>query len=74
VVPAVAVLITEGVHVPVINSVELTGKVPGVAPSQYGPKAINEGVTGAFTVIPIVFELEGDPVAQVSEEVNSHIT
>ena len=50
VVPAVAVLIVAGLHVPVIPLVDVVGSVPGVDPTQYGPKAVNVGVTFVFTV------------------------
>ena len=33
---------------------EVPGKVPGVAPTQYGPNAVNVGVTGALTNTVIV--------------------
>ena len=54
VVPAVAVLIVEGSHVPVMLFREVVGNVPGVAPTQYGPNCVNEGVTEPLTEISIV--------------------
>jgi hypothetical protein len=44
VVPVVAVLIVDGVQVPVILLLEVVGKVPGVSPEQYGPMASKVGV------------------------------
>lgn len=54
VVPAEAVLIVAGLQVPVIALVEVPGNVPGVSPTQYGPKAVNAGVTFIFTATSIV--------------------
>ena len=42
--------IVEGLHVPVIELVDVVDKVAGVAPWQYGPIAAKVGVTGALTV------------------------
>ncbi len=39
-----------GLHVPLIPLVEVPGKAAGAAPTQYGPRAVNVGVTLAFTV------------------------
>ena len=44
VLPALAVLIVAGFQVPVIPLLEVVGRVPGVAPTQYGPKVLNVGV------------------------------
>ena len=33
-----------GDHVPVIPLSDVVGKTPGVAPTQYGPNAVNVGV------------------------------
>ena len=40
-----------GLHVPVIAGelVELPGNNPGIAPTQYGPKAENVGIIFGFT-------------------------
>ena len=58
-VPAVAVLIVVGLHVPVIAGVlvELPGNNPGVAPTQYGPNAVNVGVIGDDNEIAEVPEI-----------------
>jgi len=54
VVPALAVLIAEGDHVPVMLFVDVVAKVAGVAPTQYGPSAVNAGVVFALTTTFIV--------------------
>lgn len=43
-----------GLHVPFIEFVEVSGKMPGVCPAQYGPKAMKVGVALAFTKTLIV--------------------
>jgi predicted benzoate:H+ symporter BenE len=53
VVPAVAVLIVAGFHVPLIPLLEAAGSVGAVAPTQSGPIAVNTGVTCAAIVISI---------------------
>ena len=45
VVPAVVVLIAAGFHEPAIPLLEVTGNVPGAAPTQYDPEILNKGVT-----------------------------
>jgi hypothetical protein len=54
-----------GLHVPVIvgELVELPGNNPGVAPTQYGPKAENVGVTFGFT-FTVTEALLGHPDAE----------
>lgn len=52
VVPDADVFITAGLHVPETPLVDVAGKVPGVAPTQYGPIAENAGVTS----LPMVRE------------------
>ena len=47
-------LIAEGLHVPVMPFVDVVGKVAGVAPTQYGPSAVNAGVVFALTTTFIV--------------------
>ena len=55
IVPAEAVLIAAGLHVPVMPFVEVPGNAPGAAPTQYGPKAANAGVTMAVpTTLPLI--------------------
>mgnify|MGYP007124341029 CR=1 FL=1 len=49
VVPTLAVLITEGLHVPVMPFVDVVAKVAGVAPTQYGPSAVNVGAVSVCT-------------------------
>jgi transcription antitermination factor NusG len=58
VVPAVDVEIMAGDQMPLIEGVlvELLGNVPGVAPTQYGPKVVNVGVILALTTTVIVVE------------------
>jgi hypothetical protein len=55
VVPALAVLIAAGDHVPVMLFVEVDGNVAGVAPTQYGPAASNDGVISVETTILVVY-------------------
>src|SRR5660398_222877 len=43
-----------GDHVPVIPFSDVVGKVPGVAPTQYGPNWVNVGVTFVVTTTVIV--------------------
>jgi hypothetical protein len=66
IVPAAAVFITAGLQVPVIPLTDVPGKVPGVAPTQYGPKAVKAGVALAFTVTDIVAVVAHKPVAGVN--------
>ena len=54
VVPTAEVFIVEGLHVPFIPFVEVVGKVPGVAPTQYGPRAVNVGMILLLIVTIIV--------------------
>src|SRR6186713_1152322 len=53
VVPAAAVLMVAGFHVPVILLLETAGKPGAAAPTQSGPIAVNTGVTCAAIVISI---------------------
>src|SRR5678815_5020515 len=57
VVPAAAVLIVAGFHVPVIPLLDSVGNAGAVAPTQSGPIAVNTGVTCAAIVISIEAEL-----------------
>lgn len=52
--PAVAVEIVVGFHVPVTPLFDVLGKAAGVAPTQYAPKAVKVGVMVAVTVTVIV--------------------
>ena len=55
--PALAVLMVAGFHVPVMPFVEVVGRVPGVAPTQYGPRWVKVGVTEVLTttiIVPVV--------------------
>ena len=54
VVPNVAVEIVFGLQVPAIPFVEVPGKLPGVAPTQYGPIAEKVGVITDVTFTLIV--------------------
>ena len=45
IIPAVAVLIEEGLQVPVIPFSDVVGSVPGTSPTQYGPHWVKVGVT-----------------------------
>ena len=58
IVPAAAVLIVAGAHVPEIPFVDVSGSASGVAPTQYGPSWVNTGAIDVVTVISIV---AGDP-------------
>ena len=54
-VPADAVLIVDGFHVPGILLVDVNTNTPGVVPTQYGPKAANVGVTRVLLVtLPLI--------------------
>ena len=53
-VPAAVVDMVAGFHVPVILLLDVMGKVAGVAPTQYGPNAVNVGVILELIVILIV--------------------
>lgn len=48
------VLITEGLHVPVIPLVEDVGRPGAVSPLQKGPIGLKVGISGASTVTSIV--------------------
>ncbi len=54
-------LIVDGNHVPVIPLFEVLGNVPGVSPIQYGPSAVNVGVTSGVTVTVIVVVVAQPP-------------
>ena len=55
-----------GLHVPVIPLVDVPGNVPGVAPAQYGPKAVNEGVISVFTDTDMVAVVAHCPAVGVN--------
>lgn len=63
--PAVVVDIVAGFHVPVILLFEVRGKVAGVAPTQYGPNAVNVGVIFELMVMLIVLVEAHCPVVGV---------
>jgi hypothetical protein len=52
--PGEVVEIEEGDQVPAMLLLELAGKATGVAPWQYGPNCVNNGVVFGFTTIDIV--------------------
>jgi hypothetical protein len=52
-VPAAAVLMVAGFHVPVILLLDTAGNAGAAAPTQSGPIAVNTGVTCAAIVISI---------------------
>ena len=54
VVPVEAVEITAGFHVPVIPLLEVVGRLPAAAPTQYGPSWVKVGVIDDVTTISIV--------------------
>jgi hypothetical protein len=54
VVPAPEVLIVAGLHVPVIPFIDVVGKAPDAAPTQYGPRVVKVGVIPALTTTVIV--------------------
>ena len=49
-----AVEIVVGFHVPLTPLFDVLGRAAGVAPTQYGPKAVKVGVMLAVTVTAIV--------------------
>lgn len=51
VVPGVLVVIVDGLHVPGIPFVDVTGRVGGVEFWQRGPMALNVGTVGALIVM-----------------------
>lgn len=56
-----------GFHVPAIELVEVPSNVPGVSPTQYGPKAVNVGIIfPTLTVISIVTLVAHWPPAGVN--------
>jgi hypothetical protein len=64
IVPAVAVLIVAGLHVPVMPLLDVVGNAGGVEFWHSGPIAVNVGVTWALTVIVVVAVFE-HPFASV---------
>ncbi len=59
-IPAIVVLITNGLHDPAMSLSEVILRLsPVISSKQYGPKTTNEGITGGFTVTVIVC---GNPV------------
>ena len=54
VVPVEAVEITAGFHEPVIPLLEVVGRLPAAAPTQYGPSWVNVGVILLVTCTLIV--------------------
>ena len=65
-VPEAAVLMVDGLQVPVTPFVEAPSNVPGVAPTQYGPKAAKVGVTLALTATSMVVPVEHCPAVGVN--------
>ena len=55
-----------GLQVPVIPFVEVPSNVPGVAPTQYGPKAVKVGVTFALTTTLMVEAVAHKPAVGVN--------
>ena len=58
IVPAAAVLIVAGAHVPEIPLLEVSGRAGGVDPWQSGPIGSN---TGAIDVVTVMSIVAGDP-------------
>src|SRR6185503_16721687 len=56
-VPAAAVLMVAGFHVPVILLLETAGNAGAAAPTQSGPIAVNTGVTCAAIVMVAGFQV-----------------
>ena len=54
-----------GIQVPVMPFVEVPGNVPGVAPTQYGPKAVKVGATFALTTTLMVAAVAHKPAVGV---------
>jgi hypothetical protein len=67
--PAAAVVIVAGDHDPAMLLLELAGKATGLAPWQYGPNCVNNGVVFGFTTIDIVVVVAQTPVAEVGVKV-----
>ena len=55
-----------GDHVPVIPLSDVVGKTPGVAPTQYGPNAVNVGVIFELTNTLIVAVVAHCPAVGVN--------
>ena len=66
-VPAEAVLMVAGLHEPVMPLPETAGRVPGVAPTQYGPSWVKVGAMLAVTTISIVVGEAHWPAVGVNE-------
>lgn len=66
VLPADDVFMAAGFHVPAIPFVDVVGSTPGVDPIQYGPKAVNVGVTLLLIFIVEVVELAHNPAVGVN--------
>lgn len=64
-VPAVAVEMVVGFHVPVMLLVEVVGKAPGEAPTQYGPRLVKRGATLLLT-LTVVLAVAVHPAALVA--------
>ena len=64
--PAEAVLIVDGLQVPVMPFSEVVGRVPGVAPTQYGPNWVKVGVAFGFTTTVMVVVLAHCPADGVN--------
>jgi hypothetical protein len=58
----VAVLLSAGVHVPVIPLFDVVGNAASVAPEHIGATAVNVGVACGLTVIVNVSLLHTDPL------------
>ena len=65
-VPAVAVEIVVGFHVPATPLFEVVGKAAGAAPTQYGPNPVKVGVVDGFTVMLMVVVVAHCPAVGVN--------
>ncbi|MPN29838.1 hypothetical protein SDC9_177291 [bioreactor metagenome] len=65
VVPAAAVLIVAGLHVPAMPLVDVPGNEAGEAPMQYGRNVVNVGVVPAEIVMLAVVEYEQELIVSV---------
>lgn len=65
VVPADAVLIVAGFHVPVMPFVDVVDREAGIAPMQYGPSCVNVGVILA-DIVTLTSHVDVQPCAVVT--------
>ena len=59
-------MMVAGIQVPVMPFSDVPGNKPGVAPTQYGPKAVKVGVTFALTTTLMVEAVAHKPAVGVN--------